>query len=142
MRTLLENYTAEKSLYARMLAPVYQQYQLTYMELSVLLFLANNPAFDTAAQIVKYRQLTKSHVSISLKALQQRGLLVGEQRPDDRRTVHLKLTDAAQPIIDDGRQAQQAFLRQMLAGFTPEEIRLYQDFLTRIHHNLTARPTP
>lgn len=142
MRTLLENYTAEKSLYARILAPVYQKYQLTYMELSVLLFLANNPDFDTAAQIVKYRQLTKSHVSISLKTLQQRGLLVGEQRPDDRRTVHLKLTDAADPIIDDGRKAQQTFLQQMLAGFTPEEIQLYQEFQARIHHNLTTRPMP
>ncbi len=142
MRTLLENYTAEKSLYAHTLAPVYQKYQLTYMELSALLFLANNPDFDTAAQIVKYRQLTKSHVSMSLKTLQQRGLLVGQQRPDDRRTVHLKLTDAARPIIADGQQAQQAFLDQMLAGFTPEEIRLYQEFQARIHHNLTSRPTP
>ncbi len=142
MGTLLETYTAEKSLYARMLSPVCRKYRLSYMELSVLLFLANHPGYDTAAQIVQYRQLAKSHVSVSLKTLQQRGLLTGHHQPEDRRTIHLQIAEAARPIIDDGRQAQQAFLDRMLAGFTPEEIRLYQDFQTRIHHNLTSRPMP
>ena len=34
---------------------------------SILLFLANNPEYDTASEIVRVRQLTKSHVSASIE---------------------------------------------------------------------------
>ena len=39
------------------------------MEFNILLFLANNPEFDTAARITKKRAFTKSHVSMSVRSL-------------------------------------------------------------------------
>ena len=59
------------------------------MEFNILLFLANNPEFDTAAQIIKKRAFTKSHVSMSVRSLEERGLLTGEYYGTDRRTIHL-----------------------------------------------------
>ena len=50
-------------LYHKMQAPVLEQYQLTQIELDVLLFLAHHPHLDTAKDIVEVRRLTKSHVS-------------------------------------------------------------------------------
>ena len=38
-------------------------------ELSVLLFLANNPALNTARDIVQLRALAKSHVCMSVDAV-------------------------------------------------------------------------
>lgn len=73
------------------------------MEFNILLFLANNPEFDTAAQIIKKRAFTKSHVSMSVRSLEERGLLTGEYYGTDRRTIHLKLTDAAAPMVSDGK---------------------------------------
>lgn len=40
------------------------------------MFLYNNPKYNTAADIVKVRKSTKSHVSTSLKLLEDKGLLV------------------------------------------------------------------
>ena len=46
------------------------RYGLTQMEYDILMFLHNNPQFNTAAEIVKVRKSTKSHVSTSLKSLE------------------------------------------------------------------------
>ena len=52
-----------------------QQYGLTQMEYDILMFLQSNPQHNTASEIVKVRKSTKSHVSISLKRLEDRGLI-------------------------------------------------------------------
>ena len=46
-----------------------QKYALTFMKFNMLLFLANNPAYTTAAQIVERRRLTKSHAFLSVRSL-------------------------------------------------------------------------
>ena len=51
------------SFYRTCTKEVCQNYDLTQMEFDILMFLANNPQFDTAAEIVRIRKLTKSHVS-------------------------------------------------------------------------------
>ena len=50
-------------------------YGLTQMEYDILMFLHNNPQHNTAAEIVKVRKSTKSHVSTSLKKLEKMGLV-------------------------------------------------------------------
>ena len=62
-----------KRLYDQTMDPIAQQWDLTRMELDILLFLANAPAYDTAADIVERRRLTKSHVSVSIHSLIRRG---------------------------------------------------------------------
>lgn len=47
-----------KRLYDQTMDPIAQQWDLTRMELDILLFLANAPAYDTAADIVERRRLT------------------------------------------------------------------------------------
>ena len=42
-----------KRLYGQRIQPVCEAYGLTRMEMDILLFLANNPAFDTARDIVE-----------------------------------------------------------------------------------------
>lgn len=69
-----------KRLYGQRIQPVCEAYGLTRMEMDILLFLANNPAFDTARDIVERKQFTKSHVSASVAELERRGYLRGEFR--------------------------------------------------------------
>ena len=87
-----------RDFYTGLIDPVCKKYGLTQMEFNILLFLANNPECDTAARIIKKRAFTKSHVSMSVRSLEERGLLTGEYYGTDRRTIHLKLTDAAAPM--------------------------------------------
>ena len=136
MKTSFEHYFSGETLYNRMVAPVCEKHGLTYMEFTVLLFLANNPEYDTASQVVACRHLTKSHVSISVRSLGEKGLLTGAREEGNRRAIHLQVTPAAEPMIRDGREAQQKFYNVIHSGFSPEEEKLMQNMIARIDQNI------
>ena len=138
MQIPIDHYASGEYLYDQMVAPVCQQYELTHMEFVVLMFLANNPGFDTAAQIVRYRRLTKSHVSLAVRSLLERRLLIGTDGVDDRRTIHLSLTDDAREIVEAGREVQKEFFETIFQDFTPEERSQMSEFMNRIDQNIKA----
>ena len=61
--------------------------------------LANNPQYDTATQIVRYRHLAKSHVSVSIRSLQERGLILGEHKGRESQNHSLKCCRNKKQII-------------------------------------------
>lgn len=138
INNLFEHYDSGKALYERVVAPVCEKHRLTYMEFTVLMFLANNPQYDTAAQVVKYRRLTKSHVSISVRSLQEKGLINCAYHEPDRRTIHLSIPDAAKDIICDGRLAQQRFQQVLHNGFSDDELAVLSALLRRIDQNIIS----
>lgn len=133
-----ENITSFKNLYVSVMTPVCEKHGLTYMELTVLMFLHNNPNHDTASEIVKLRRLTKSHVSISVRSLIGKGLLTGDQNPKDRRTIHLHVTDRASAVIKDGTAAQRNFGQIMFAGFSQDDLDRMNDMISRITNNVNS----
>ncbi|HQO56733.1 MAG TPA: helix-turn-helix domain-containing protein [Clostridia bacterium] len=122
-------------LYEKQMEPICREYGLTAMELNILLFLANNPEYDTAKEIVERRYLTKSHVSISIRSLEERHLLRKESRNGDHRTTHLVLQPESNEIISRGQSAQSAYLEMLMAGLSETEIRNFQMYLDKIGEN-------
>lgn len=141
MTAVFEHFYAGQNLYERMVMPVCKAHGLTYMEFTVLMFLANNPQYDTAAQISKIRQLSKSHVSISLRGLQTRGFVEGQYFPGNQKVLHLRLTEQAQTVVTQGREAQKEFGAKLIRGFTPEEVDQLQSLINRIHENMKQEET-
>ena len=125
-----------EEVYKNMISPVYEKYKLTYMEFTVLMFLANNPQYNTATQIVRYRHLAKSHVSISIRSLQERGLILGEHKGGNHRTIHLSVADKARDIIAAGRVVQGKFCEIVFAGFSKEEIEALHRFTEQVNRNI------
>lgn len=123
-------------LYEMQMSPVSSAFGLTSMELSILLFLANNPEYDTATDIVKKRHLTKSHVSISLRDLEERGFIKKEHKNGDNRIVHLTLLPAADKIIREGQRAQKEFLAVLTDHFSADEHSELQIYIERINQNV------
>jgi len=136
MESLFRHYAANESLYTATVSPVCEKYGLTYMEFTVLMFLANNPQFDTASDIVRYRHLTKSHVSMSVRSLQDKGLLKGEYHKPNRRTIHLTVLEDADPIVTDGRSAQQNYGSILFSGFDESEYAMFVAYMKRIDNNI------
>ena len=90
MNTMLEYLYAGQELYGALLGPLRTRYQLTTTELLVLLCLANDPQHDTARDIVETLRIAKSHVSVSVRALEKRGYIEGAYQGSNRRTLHLR----------------------------------------------------
>ncbi len=136
MFPVFEHLFLGQNLYEKSVMPVCKAYGLTYMEFTVLMFLRNNPKYDTAAQLVKIRRLSKSHVSMSVKSLQEKGLVKGIYHPGNQKTLHLQLTEASMPITEAGEAAQKAFGVALVRGFTPEEVSQLQYLTEKLHENM------
>lgn len=122
--------------YARLLEPICKKWDLTRNELDVILFLANNPDYDRAVDIVNHRGLSKSHVSLSVNNLESRGILKRVADPADRRTVHLRLTEQAEPIMEVGCRVQKQFMDYLHQGVTEEQLELMRLFAERVYENI------
>ena len=108
--------------YEILMSSVCEKYQLKHLEYDILMFLHNNPQYRTAADIVRVRKSTKSHVSTSLKTLEDRGLIAKKTDPVNKKHIELDLLEPANEIVRDGLLAQRQFTEQMLRGLTPEDI--------------------
>lgn len=124
--------------YTRLLEPVCAQWNTTRNELDILLFLANNPEFDRATDIVTHRGVTKSHVSLSVTALEARGLLKRRIDPADRRTIHLELAGDAPAIAQAGQDAQKQFFDRIFSGLTPEEFSQWRGIMEKVTKNIIS----
>ena len=139
MRSFWDDMAAMRSLYSTQMDAASRACGLARVELEILLFLANNPQFDTATDIVERRCISKAHVSQSVKSLEQRGYLERRYAGDNRRTIHLHLLEGAQAAVDAGRQAHARCLAALLEGFSEVEKELFRSYLSRISDNAWAQ---
>lgn len=123
------------SCYEMLTRKVCEKYQLTQMEYNILIFLHNNPQHNTAAEIVKIRKSTKSHVSSSLKNLENRGLVERIQSADNKKHIEIVLLEKAVPIIEDGIKVQKEFAKTLLQGLSEEEKRICVEVFNKICKN-------
>lgn len=116
-----DKHKAITSYYELLSGEVCDRYELTQMEYDILMFLHNNPQLNTAAEIVKIRKSTKSHVSTSLKKLENRGFVKRIQSEDNKKHIEIVLLDRAALIVEAGLNAQKQFAQDVLSGLTKEE---------------------
>lgn len=112
-----------------------EKYRLTQMEYDIIMFLHNSPEYTTAADIVRIRKSTKSHVSTSLKSLENKGLIERIQAPDNKKRIDIVLLSKADPIIEEGIKAQKEFRQIALTGLTQEEKRVFKTVFEKICGN-------
>ncbi len=118
--------------YDRQFLPLLEQTDLTMREVHVLLFLANHPGQDTARDVTELRGMAKSQVSQAVEVLAGRGLLTRRADGEDRRIVHLEITEQGAPLAREAQAVQAACGRRLLAGLTGEEQTVFLDLLERV----------
>lgn len=108
--------------YSKKCKPLCQELGLPQTAFDILMFLANNPAYKTASDIVEVRKIKANLVSVNVEKLVQEGYLKREPVKGDRRKTQLICTDQAQPVIQKGRMVQESFYA-LLFESTDEEAR-------------------
>lgn len=112
-----------------------EKYNLTKMEYDILMFLYNNPQFNTAADIVKVRKSTKSHVSIALKDLEKKGMIERRQNPNNKKIIEIFLLGKAKKISDEGMNLQKRLMHNLLDGFSDDEKKMCKIMFDKIAAN-------
>lgn len=121
-----------KRYYEGCFASLLRREGLTMRELHVLLFLANNPDRDTARDVVELRGLPKSQVSGAVDLLVERGVLLRQPDREDRRVVHLALTEEGIALGREAREIQSACVQSMLSPLTAAESAQFQLLLEKV----------
>ena len=131
-RNLLKVYSAKCK-------PLCQEVGIPQTAFDILMFLADNPEFDTARDVVETRYIKANLVSVNVESLVREGYLKREKSLSDRRKTRLVCTEKAWPIVERGRQIQESFVKelfknideQMRADFF-QVLRILEDNLKQI----------
>ena len=123
------------NLYDKVSLPVRDKFGLTFMEFIVIMFLANNREYKKASDIVEVLGIAKSHVSMTILSLEERGLLERTMDPCDKRSsiLDLKNTEA---IVEEGRKTQNKFMEILLDGLDEKELMDTKKSFEKIEENI------
>ena len=116
--------------------PLCRELNIPQTAFDILMFLANNPSYTTARDIVEVRHIKANLVSVNVDKLVQEGFL--ERRPvlGDRRKTELACTEKAQSIIEQGRRMQDDFIRRLMAGLEEEKLEIFFEVIDTMNENL------
>ncbi len=118
---MLQFYQNFGKFYTRQFFSLTQSSGLSARELEVLLFLANNPGYDTARDMTLLRGMSKSQVSQAVDLLSAEGLLLRTPDMADRRIIHLSITESGQGLTRQALAIQRSCIDRLLSGLSPEE---------------------
>ena len=116
--------------------PLCKELKLPQTAFDILMFLANNPQYQTARDIVKIRNIKANLVSINVDRLVQEGYLIREEVKGDRRKTKLICTKQAQPVIKQGQKLQNNFVDQIFANTNKEEKQVFIKVMETMDENL------
>ncbi|NEA97961.1 MarR family transcriptional regulator [Streptomyces sp. SID13726] len=127
-------YAASRAVTARY-RPLLDELGLTYPQYLVLLVLWERDSISVR-DLGTALQLESSTLSPLLKRLETAGLLSRERRPEDERSVAIRLTDAGASLRERARAVPPAIADAM--GLTPEQDALAKQLLRLIADNVGA----
>ena len=121
--------------YEKLTSSICQKYKLTQLEYDILMFLHNNPKYNTASDIVRIRKSTKSHVSTSLKNLENKKLIFKKKNKENRKYYEIFLLDTANIIIKNGKKIQEQFIEDLFEGISEDDMVIFKKVFDKICKN-------
>ena len=122
--------------YETICKPLWRKLKLTQTAFDILMFLANNPEYTMARDIVEIRKLKANLVSINVEKLVKEGYLVRESMEEDRRKTRLLLTLKADEIIIQGRALQRSFAESLFSEIDETSREIILRGISQMEHNL------
>jgi DNA-binding MarR family transcriptional regulator len=122
----------------RQLAP----YDLTAQQAALLLHAGRQES--SPSQLMTLLGTDTAGMTKLLDRLESKGLIHRRRHPDDRRAIIIELTDHGQALVPRLPPIFGRVTRQLLAGFSTDEVRQLTTLLQRMRDNLhaeTAAPT-
>ena len=116
--------------------PVCKKYQLSQTSFDVLMFLANNPEYNTARDICEIRGIRTGIASVAVDLLVKNGYLLRQPDASDRRITRLVLTEKSGEIVQSGRMIQREFGSQLTAEISEEEMAAYMKTAQKFRENI------
>lgn len=102
----------------------------------LLMTLAEN-RFHSQSEIASLMEVSSATVAVSLKKLERDGYIQKRAREEDGRVNFVSLTPKGEDIVFESKEIFESADRQVVKGFSEEEMVLFRKFLRRIYSNLS-----
>ena len=116
--------------------PICRELGMPQTAFDILMFLANNPDYNTAKDIVELRGLKANLVSVNVDRLVRDGYLDRRDFPGDRRKTFLICTEKAGPVIERGRELQKSFFEDIFQDVDEASRENFHRVMGMMEHNL------
>lgn len=124
------------SAYQHYCQSVMQDWDVNATSFQIIMFLANNPQYNTARDLCRMRGIKTGIASVSIEQLIQRGYLERKTDSADRRIQRLFVTESAAGLVKRGREVQREFFSLVADCLTEKELetylRLQEKIMTRV----------
>lgn len=115
-----------------------KEFQITHIELQILLLIDSDPTYNTASIIIKNGSFVKSHVSSSIDRLVKMGYLERTTTEYNKKTIVLKLLPASEVIIKRAKKRKRAFFNYIFQGLDEYQLKMHDDISNVIMENIEA----
>lgn len=109
---------------------------LTKPEADMLLFLVNNPEYNTARDAVYYRGFSKAYVSKALTLLIQKKYISIEHDVVDKRYQHITIKDNIINKVRILQNTQEEIINSYMKNITEEEKKLFIQIINKMVKNM------
>lgn len=127
-----------KKLCEQYMLPFREEYDLRQIDIEILYWLHASGERNTSSDISKSQLFTKGHISQSANRLEQMGFIVTVSDENDRRCMHLRLTDKALPLLAQIVEARNAMYEVIFDGITQEEKDVMARVIAQIESNMKS----
>ncbi len=132
IETMVNYFSQIRKCYANILNENMKDIKLSSNEISILIMLSNNPSITTSAQLYVLLGVSKGLVSRSVEHLVTDEYLLSKRDEDDRRIVHLYLSEKGQEIVCRIKEEVTKINEQLLADISEKEIEQMEKTMTKI----------
>ena len=122
--------------YSETCKPLCHELNIPQTAFDILLFLANNPEYKTARDIVEIRKIKANLVSVNVDKLVNEGYLARKSVEGDRRKVNLICTEKSKEIIQEGQKLQQSFVEKLFEGMDEDTRKALQKGMAHMEANI------
>ena len=132
IETMMNYFSQIRKYYANILNECMKDVKLSSNEISILIMLSNNQSITTSAQLYVLLGVSKGLVSRSVEHLITNGYLLSKRDEDDRRIVHLYLSEEGKQIVGRIKKEVTRINEKLLADISEEEIEQMEKTMTKI----------
>ena len=125
-----------KKLMEDRISQIREQYGLRKVDVEILYYLSGCGERNTSKDIKNDTKITKGHISQSVDRLQKMELLTFIPDENDRRCVHLCLTQKAEQVSRDITGVWNEMSRIVFEGVTEEEVKVLASVAAKIARNI------
>ena len=122
----------------KLIYKIAQKYEMSVIELNILLFFKFNMENNLAKDIVDYLGTTKSHVSKAINNLIDKKMIIRVPDDSDNKKLHLILTDKTKEVIDTAIEERKKIKNILLDGISDQDVITLKRIINKMYENINS----